>query len=247
MNNAGLITASRQIALKRELDVVANNVANIATNGFKRRVSSFAEHLMPTARGDALTAPDKRLSFAISRGNFLDPSRGTIEATGNPLDIALKGDVFLAVGTSQGERYTRNGALSLSSSGELVTSDGATVLSDQGPLTFSAADGDIRIAPDGAISTVQGLRGRLKLVQFDQPQALQNIGGNLLKAEAAARPANPGNWVEPGALERSNVSAVAETARLIEVTRSYTTLAQMMQRTDELRRSAISRLADANA
>lgn len=247
MNNAGLIAASRQIALKRELDVVANNVANITTNGFRRRVSNFAEHLMPVARGDALTTLDKRLSFAVSRGNFLDPARGTIETTGNPLDIALKGDAFLAVSTPQGERYTRNGALSLSSTGALVTSDGAPVLSDQGPLTFSAADGDIRIAADGAISTAQGLRGRLKLVQFDQPQALRNIGGNLLASDDAARPVTPGSWVETGALERSNVSAVAETARLIEVTRSYATLTQMMQRTDELRRSAISRLADTNA
>lgn len=247
MNNAALIAASRQIALKRELDVVANNVANITTNGFKRRVSGFAEHLMPVARGDALTGADKRLSFAVSQGNFLDPARGAVEATGNPLDIALKGDAFLAVNTREGERYTRNGALQLSSAGELVTSDGAPVLSDQGPLSFSVADGAIRIAPDGTVSTAQGTRGRLKLVQFDQPQALENIGGNLLKSDAPARPVTPGTWVEAGALERSNVSAVAETARLIEVTRNYATLTQMIQRGDELRRSAISRLADTNA
>lgn len=246
MNNALLINASRQIALARELDIVANNVANIGTTGFKRRSPGFSEHLMPVARADAQTSADKRLSFVASRGNPLDLSAGAVERTGNPLDVAIRGDAFLAVQTPQGERYTRSGSMALSASGDLVTLEGHPVLTDSGPITLSAQEGPASIGPDGTISTAQGARGKLKLVRFEHPHMLESLGANLLAASEAPQPAGTQARVEPGALERSNVSSVTEVARLVEVSRAYSGLAQMVQRTDELRRSTISRLAEAN-
>lgn len=244
MNNTMLIGLSRQVALQRELDVVANNVANVTTNGFRRRGAAFAEHIMPVARGDHMASANRALSFVVDAGTVLDTSPGTIEKTGNPLDVALRGEGFFTVQTPQGERYTRNGALSLNANGDLVTMDGHPILTEQGVLTFTPADGAITISGDGTVSTQQGVRGKLKLVRFADPQKLESLGGNLLAAATPPEPVGQTTRIESGAVERSNVSPVAETARLIEVTRAYSSLASMIQRSDDLRRTALTRLAE---
>ena len=99
MENALLIGLSRQVALGRELDVIANNMANVTTNGFKARSSRFREYLMPVASAESFPRPDRRLSYVIDAGTPLDIRSGAIEHTGNPLDVAIKGDAFLAVQT----------------------------------------------------------------------------------------------------------------------------------------------------
>lgn len=245
MENIAPISLSRHVALQREMDVIANNVANSATNGFKRRSGLFSEFLSPKARGDAFRPGDRSISFAIDRGSALDLSQGAMERTGNPLDVAIKGDGFFTVRTPQGERYTRNGSLSLNGRGELVTSDGHPVLAEQGPLAFTAADSDIAIAADGTVSTLQGVRGRLKLVTFSSANVLENIGANLFSAREAPRPAGAELRLEAGMVEKSNVSPVVEVARMIEVGRAYASQAQIIQRSDELRRAAITKLAEA--
>lgn len=244
MNNTNLIGLSRQLVLQRELDVVANNVANITTNGFKRRSGTFSEFVMPVANADAAPAGSRSISYVSDRSSVLDLAGGAVEKTGNPLDVAIRGDGFLTVTTPAGERFTRNGALSLNERGDLVTADGYPVLSEQGPLAFTAADGAITIAGDGTVSTAQGIRGKLRIVAFDKPQALANEGKNLFSSRAAARPAGPATRLETGAIERSNVNGVTEIARMIEITRAYASLTQMMQKTDDVRRSALTRLAD---
>ena len=113
MENAVLIGLSRQIALGRELDVIANNMANVSTNGYKARQSRFKEFLMPGASAAAFRQPGSAgFRSSIETGTALDPSPGAIETTGNPLDAAIKGDGFFVVQTPAGERYTRNGAFS---------------------------------------------------------------------------------------------------------------------------------------
>ncbi|HYI88513.1 MAG TPA: flagellar basal-body rod protein FlgF [Beijerinckiaceae bacterium] len=244
MENALLIGLSRQVALGRELDVIANNMANVTTNGFKARSSRFREYLMPVASAESFPRPDRRLSYVIDAGTPLDIRSGAIEHTGNPLDVAIKGDAFLAVQTPAGERYTRNGALEIDAQGQLVTSDGHTVLGDNGPITFTPQESGFEIAPDGTVTSNQGQRGRLRLVRFDNPQILHNEGTNLLSAPNGGQPAGATSRLEPRAIERSNVRPVVEMSRLIEVNRSYSSVAGMVGRMDELRRTAISRLAD---
>jgi flagellar basal-body rod protein FlgF len=246
MENALLIGLSRQMALGRELDVIANNMANVTTNGFKARDARFREFLMPTAKADAFPRPDQRLSYVIDAGTPLDLSTGAIETTGNPLNAAIKGDGFFAVQTPAGERYTRNGAFEISAQGQLVTSDGHLVLGQSGPITIGPEETNVSIAPDGAVLTSQGERGRIRLVRFNQPQALANEGANLFSSAEQPQPALTSR-IEGGAIERSNVKPVLEMSRLIDVNRSYTSVAGMISRMDELRRSAISRLADASA
>jgi len=246
MENTFLIGLSRQTALAREMDVVANNVANVDTNGFKRRSTIFEEYLMPTARDEQFRGRDKRMSYVWDKGTALAYGQGALERTGNPLDIAIQGDAIFAVRGGGGrERYTRNGALGINAKGELVNSDGHVMVTDQGSLTINSTETDIKIAQDGSITTSNGPRGKLKLVKVPDPQALRNEGQNLFSTAAPLPVAEAKDYrLATGEIEKSNVKAVQEISRLMELSRAYQSVSSLMQRTDEIRRSAISRLAD---
>ena len=247
MQNALLVGLSRQMALGRELDVVANNLANVSTNGFKARSARFADHVMPRAAADHFARADRKLHFVIDAGTPLDTSAGAIEFTGNPLDVAVKGPGFLAVQTPAGERYTRNGSFALDRAGQLVTAEGFPVLGEAGPIAFDPQESGIAIAPDGTVTTSVGPRGKLRLVAFADPGALKNEGANVFSSAAPAQPAGTASRIEPGALERSNVKPILEMTRLMEVNRAYASIASMVGRMDEMKKSAIQRLADASA
>src|SRR5437588_10495230 len=175
MENALLIGLSRQIALHRELEVVANNIANLSTTGYKADGSVFEEFLMPTASDGDFQGTDRRLSYVHDRATWHDLRQGQIQQTGNPLDVAVDGNAFLVVQTPRGERYTRNGALQINATGQLVTSEGYAVQSDGGAIQFQNTDKDISIAADGSIRVREGsntksdsARGKLRLVRFEQ-------------------------------------------------------------------------------
>ena len=253
MENASLIGLSRQIALQRELDVIANNVANINTNGFKANSSIFQEYLMPVARANGFRGGDTRLSYVRDRATWQDFGQGPLQQTGNPLDVAIDGNAFLTVQTARGERYTRNGALQMTSTGQLVTSEGDTVVGDNGPIQIQAGDHDISINPEGTISvrngsntTISQIRGKLRLASFAQPQQLQKEGSSTFSAPASAQPTPPTAKVRviQGAIEKSNVHSVTEMTRMIEVSRTYATIAALLQGQSDLRKSAIQQLAD---
>lgn len=247
MENALLIGLSRQVALGRELDVIANNMANVTTNGFKTRSSRFQEYMMPVAKAEEFPRPDRKMSYVIDKGTPLDMSQGAIERTGQALDTAIKGDGFYVTQTPQGERYTRNGAFSLNARGELVTSDGHSIQGENGPIVLGSQDTGVSIGHDGTVSTDQGQRGKIRLVQFANVQTLKNEGANLFSSPIAPQPAGPLARIESGVIERSNVKPVLEMSRLISVNRSYGSVASMISQLSELRRSAISRLSDTQA
>jgi flagellar basal-body rod protein FlgF len=247
VENALLVGLSRQMALARELDVIANNVANTGTNGFKARSARFEEFIAPKASADSFQTRDRRLSYVIDKGTPIDLSQGALERTGNPLDVALRGDNYLVVQTPNGERYTRAGSLAVNAQGQLVTQTGLPVLGEGGPILFGPGETDAKIAADGSVSSDQGIRGKLRQVRFDNPRALVSDGNNLFSSPTAALPAGPLARVEPGAIESSNVKAVLEMTRLMEVQRSYQGIATMISRADELRSRAITRLADQQA
>ena len=187
MENALLVGLSRQMALSHELDVVANNIANIDTTGFKADKAAFSEFLMPhAARQQFRRQTISRVSFVQDRATWIDFSPGAIQHTGDPLDVAIDGKGYLVVQTPRGQRYTRNGALSINATGQLVTSEGYQVLGDGGPITFQPTDHDVTISPNGIItvregaSTADSQRGKLQIVGFDQPQQLQKDGGSHL-------------------------------------------------------------------
>ena len=251
MENALLVGLSRQVALTRELEAVANNVANLNTTGFKADSTVFEEFLMPVARDNHFNVADRRVSFVRDRATWHDLSQGPVQRTGNPLDVAIDGDGFFVVQTQRGERYTRNGAFQINPNGELVTSEGDRVLGEGGPVRFQSTDNTINIGRDGSIrvregsnATIDASRGKLRLVAFEQPLRLQKDSGSKFTAPANVQPrpaTNPA--VTQGAVEKSNVRAVSEMTRMIEITRTYSQIAQMLQQHSEMRRGTIEKLA----
>jgi flagellar basal-body rod protein FlgF len=255
MENALLVGLSRQMALSHELDIVANNIANINTTGYKADNTLFAQFLMRNASDDQFTGADRRINFVEDRASWINLSPGALQRTGAPLDVAIQGNAYLAVQTPAGVRYTRNGALAINGAGQLVTNDGYQVLGDGGPITFQNTDHDVIISPSGIItvregnSTADSPRGRLQLVGFDQMQLLQKDGGSLFEAPAGVNPTPPpaGTQVVQGAIEKSNVNPLAEITRMIEITRSYTDIANILQQQSDQHRNALSQLAQTPA
>lgn len=251
MENALLVGLSRQAALERQFDVVANNIANVNTTGFKASKSLFQEFLPEGARENDFSATDSQVHFVYDRTAFRDFTQGAIQKTGNPLDVALDGDGFIAVQTANGERYTRNGALQINATGQLVTGDGDIVEGDNGPIIFQLTDHNVSISADGRISVVEGAngsvetpRGRIKLVTFAQPQQLSSQGASLFTAPAGTAPQPaPNVRLFQGAIEGSNVNAVAEMTRMIEINRTYSMIASLLQTQNDDRRSSIDKLA----
>jgi flagellar basal-body rod protein FlgF/flagellar basal-body rod protein FlgG len=189
------------------------------------------------------------------RATWHDMSAGGLQLTGNPLDVAIDGAAFLVVQTPRGERYTRNGALQINATGQLVTAEGFAVQSDGGPIVFQNTDSNIAIADDGTIrvrengdSKSDALRGKLRLVRFDQVARLQKDGSSLFTAPAGVVPQTPevSNRVRviQGALEQSNVRGVVEMSRMIELTRQYQAIANLLQSHGDMRRNSIDKLAE---
>ncbi|WP_339644088.1 flagellar basal-body rod protein FlgF [uncultured Pelagibacterium sp.] len=246
IENAQLIGLSRQMALQRQMDVVANNLANINSTGFKAEAILFEEYVMPVASDRSFPSGSQQLSYVQDWATMHDLAAGSMTQTGNPLDVALAGEGFLAVEAPEGTRYTRNGAMEINSDGVLVTQNGFPVLSDGGnPIVFGAGETDIAITAEGEITSSAGNKGSLAVVEFENPQELTRTGDTMF---AGGTPlAVSTTRVVQGALERSNVSGVGEMTEMIRVTRAYSSLADLMNKQDELRRSAIQRLGDTQA
>ncbi|HEY0236121.1 MAG TPA: flagellar basal-body rod protein FlgF [Afipia sp.] len=254
MKNTLLVALSRSVALERQIDVVANNVANVNTNGFKASNSLFEEFLQTGAHEDNFSSSDRRVSFVQDRATMQDFSPGSNERTGNPLDVAINGKGFLTVQTPGGERYTRDGGLQINAQGQLVTAGGNPVLGTGGPITFQQTDRDINISEDGTVTVREGtvtqvdsIRGKLKIASFDNPQNLKREGSNLFSSGGASAQPDTTSRVNQGFIEKSNVNAVTEMSRLMEVSRTYQSVASLMQQQSDLRKSAIQSLADVPA
>jgi flagellar basal-body rod protein FlgF len=254
MENTLLVGLSRQMVLERQMDVVANNVANVNTNGYKADRSMFQEYLASGAHEDNFLGTDRRVSYVQDRATFHDFSQGAIEETRNPLDVAIDGGGFLVVQTPAGERYTRDGALQINNQGQLVTAGGNPVLGNSGPIVFQSTDKQVSIASDGNVTVLEGtsridsVRGKLRVVSFAQAQNLQKEGSNLYSAGQgnAAQP-DTSSKLRQGFVEKSNVNSVLEMSRMIEVTRTYTQISNLLQQQSDLHKTAIDKLADVPA
>src|SRR5258708_9461151 len=194
MQNMLLVGLSRQVALERQMDVVANNVANVNTSGFKADRSLFEAALASGAKEANFASSDRRLSFVQDRGTFHDFAQGNTEQTKNPLDVAIDGRGFLVVQTPAGERYTRDGGLQINNQGQLVTAGGNPVLGASAPIVFQPTAHDISIAADGNVSVQEGIahtdsvRGKLRMVSFADAQKLLKEGSNLYSAGTGTAP-----------------------------------------------------------
>lgn len=223
-----LISLSRLLALRRKLDVSANNVANSGTVGFRAQSVSFQEHLKPE-KVEVGVKPERPLSLVDVPFGFANSSAGGLRATGNPFDLAIQGSSYFVIQTPRGQRYTRDGSFNLDDKGRIVTLAGHPVLGEGGPITVRSQDGPVNIDSAGRLSTSKGEIGSIKLVTFGPTANLQVLEGNLYQADQAPIAKPPDTKVLQGTLEQSNVNSTIEMSRIIEITRSYETASKILK------------------
>ena len=242
MDNSLMLGLQTQRVLQRRMDITANNLANVATSGFKAD-ELLTEEVEDTG-ATALDAPNDVL-FVRDIGLTRDMSQGEIAMTGNPLDVAIEGNGFFMIEGPSGPLYTRDGAFTIAGDGKLTTSDGHAVLSSGGsPIVLDPQGESPSIGRDGTIRIAGIEAGRIGVASFSRPSALEKVGDNLWAAVDQA----PGQFdgvVVQGALEGSNVRPVLELTRLIEISRAYQSAAKIVSAADDLRQRAIDRLGRA--
>lgn len=241
MDNTLLVTVSAQNALRRQMEVAANNMANVNTTGFKAEAVLFE----PFERRPAQTRERPRdIAFVRDASIARDFRPGSLQQTGNPFDLALTGPGFFTVQTAEGPAYTRDGRFQPDATGNLVTRDGRNALDAAGqPLRIDPAGGDVRIDSQGRVTQNGREVGALAIVTFARPGALERIGDNLARAgDQAPEPAVAPGIVQ-GALEGSNVVAITELTRMLDIARAYDSASRLQRQAEDLRGRALDRLA----
>jgi flagellar basal-body rod protein FlgF len=237
MNTAIYVGLSRQTTLQRALSVVANNIANADTPGFKLEMAMVQEEQATPPGGDS------PISYVLDNGIVRDFGQGALNRTDSPLDVAIEGDAFFAVQTGGGTRYTRDGRFSLDAQNRLVTQDGDPVLGAGGqPITLNPTAGEPSIGQDGAIMQGTVTAGRIGVMRFADISALSKEGGNLFSAPQGAAAPAPDARLHQNMIEASNVKPVLEITNLIEITRAYERVAKMMDQAADLSNRSIERL-----
>ncbi|MFZ1131913.1 MAG: flagellar basal-body rod protein FlgF [Terriglobales bacterium] len=224
--DSGFYAACTALMARSEtLDLVANNLANVSTPGYRARHDSFRS-VLATSAGTALSGLNQAVNdYSVQGGGQLDLSQGNLEKTGNDLDLGIQGSGFFAIKTANGQLYTRDGNFHVSAKGELVTSEGDLVLGgDNRPIPIVGAP--VSVSADGTISVNGALAGQVKMVDFPAGTPLESVGKNYYSApDKSAVPATQAS-IQQGMLESSNVNAVASSIELITVQR----YAELMQR-----------------
>ncbi len=235
MQAPSLYGAAAQIQLTKRMDMIANNIANASTPGFKAEGRLFQDYMQKVGTGDK----------AGPKEMYRDYSAGGFSRTGNTLDVAIAGEGFFSVQTEQGVRYTRNGRFSIGNDGNLVTSSGNQVLDDGGaPITFAATDTDIEINSAGEVLVSGAVLARIGVVKFENPQALERAGGGLLLA-IDQQPQPTEAAITQGVVEESNVTPVTEITNMMQVMRAFQSAQTLAEAEHERIRRAIQVLAQA--
>jgi flagellar basal-body rod protein FlgF len=248
---AGYVLLSREVGLFRQMDTIAQNVANVNTSGYKADRLIFASHL--SGMSNDKTLQNRKMNFANDVTTYVDNQAGALTMTRAPLDVAINGQGFFQVQTPDGIRYTRSGSFQVGPNSTLVNPDGYEVLSSDGaPITVSQDDIQIEIANDGTISATNNgnreERGNIGVVRFEEPEKLRKIGNSLFSPEdTASQPALPiiDFTVLQGALENSNVNSVEEVTRMIDTNRMLTASVNISKDIDDLERKAIQTISKA--
>ncbi|MGZ2259726.1 flagellar hook-basal body complex protein [Roseobacter sp. A03A-229] len=232
MENAGYTTLTRQSGLMREMRIVANNIANAATTGYRQEGIVFSEYVMSV---------DGASSLSMGQGNVRNTSleQGTLTQTGGTFDFAIEGDGFFLIETPAGERLSRSGAFSPNAEGDLVTMDGYRVLDAGGaPVFVPPGAADIAVSSDGTISSEGNPIGQIGVVQPLNPREMVREDGVMFRADDGYEPAE-GARVLQRFVENSNVNSILQITRMIEVQRAYELGASFLEAEDERVRQAL--------
>jgi flagellar basal-body rod protein FlgF len=236
MENPGYTTLTRQVGLLREMRVVANNIANSATSGFRQEGVIFSEYVKSVDNASSL-------SMGQADAHHTSFEQGTLTQTGGLFDFAVEGDGFFLVETPLGQRLTRAGAFTPNAEGDLVTPDGYRVLDPGGaPVFIPPGASDITVAADGTISSEGNPVGQMGLVQPLNPQQLVREDGVMFRADDGFEPAENGRILQRF-VENSNVNPILQLTRMIEVQRAYELGASFLDAEDERVRQALRALS----
>jgi flagellar basal-body rod protein FlgF len=236
MDNGLYVALSKQTAQFREMNIIANNMANATTAGFKKNEIVFSAYLSNEGHRS-------KIAYAQDLGEFQDFSSGSFQYTGNSLDMAIEGDGFFVVETPLGPRYTRAGNFRINAENTLVNPQGHPVLGAGGQqIQFQQEDRDIAVGADGSIIVDGEERGALDIVQFEDNQKLQTASGTLFKSDETPQPATDVK-VSQGVIETSNVEPISEISRMIMVLRRVSNTSQYIETSYDLQRKAQETLA----
>lgn len=234
--DSGYYAAAAGLAAQTQaLELLAHNLANIATTGYRGEQTTFRSLLAARDVGGNGRASANPINAAINNfgalsGSRLDLASGSIAPTGNPLDVAVAGNGFLTVQTPQGVAYTRDGSFHLSPAGQLLTSQGNGVMGEAGPVILPA--GQVAISTDGTISVEGAVVDRLRLAEFASATNLTALGNATYSAPENSALAAAASTVQQGMLEGSNVSATQAVVQLITVQRNAEMLARALSAID---------------
>lgn len=232
MENSGYTTLTRQSGLLREMRVVANNIANAATSGFRQEGVIFSEYVKSVDNAASLS-----MGQADSRQTSFE--QGALTQTGGQFDFAIEGDGFFLIETPQGERLTRSGSFTPNADGDLVTPDGFRVLDPGGaPVFIPPGAADISVSADGTISSQGNPVGQMGLVQPLNPGQLVREDGVMFRADEGFEAAENGKILQRF-VENSNVNPILQLTRMIEVQRAYELGASFLESEDERVRQAM--------
>jgi len=247
MQSPSLVLLSNQQALQRSMDIVANNVANASTTGFKREGIEFDTLVSHAAQGETT-------DFVVDRATYRDASVGPIQTTGNPLDVAIQGQGYFSVRAADGTtKYTRAGSFQLDPLGQIITQSGLPVLGDGGqPITIPDTATSINIASDGDVTaktdngTSLSELGKIAVVKFGNEQALKAEGAGLYSTSQVSAPAEDSSVME-GALEQSNVQPITEMTQMIKIMRTYEQTSNLIGQENTRLTDAIDKLSKTSA
>jgi flagellar basal-body rod protein FlgF len=223
------------------LDMLANNIANASTSGYKADREFYSLYAAPEAEGP-ISGPD---TLPVIERPWTDLSQGEVRPTGNRLDFALQGKGFFSVNGPGGPMYTRDGSFHLSSAGQLVNVDGYPVCGEDGnPITLSSAT-PVEVWPDGTVQQDGQAAGQIAVVDFASPAALRKIGHNYFRPAQGSAPPVPASEYEvhQGSLESSNASSAEAAVRLVSVMRQFEMLQKAAALGSEMNRKAVDEVA----
>ncbi|MQT12747.1 flagellar basal-body rod protein FlgF [Segnochrobactrum spirostomi] len=241
MTSGLYVALSGQIALEKRLNTIANNIANMNTPGFRAEEVKFEQVLAGTGR--------KGVAFVTQGETYLSRRDGGIQYTGNPLDLAVEGNHWFAIGGPQGPVYTRDGRISISDSGELQSVDGYPILDTGGSgIRIDPAGGAISIGDDGGITQGGRQVGQIGIFDIPPEAKLARFENSGVTSDIPAQPVEDGigAGVRQGYLESSNINPVSEMARLIEVTRAFENAAAAIGEHENATTEAIRELGSTN-
>ncbi|WP_029623562.1 flagellar hook-basal body complex protein [Sphingomonas sp. PAMC 26617] len=242
MDISSTVLLSHEQALRRQLDVAANNLANVSTAGFKREAPVFREYVEKTADPQA---PVQTTSFVLDQGATHDTAPGGFQPTGNPIDVMIDGAGYLAVDAPDGTvAYTRAGYLKVGDDGSLVTAGGLPVRGEGGQPIAIPPDqiGKLSIGTDGSVTGPGGVLGRIEVTVFDNEAGVDPRGDGMFSATGGRSLSAAETKVRSGGIEGSNVQPIVETTNMVEILRAYQTSMKMSEAIGDMRKAAIDKL-----